>query len=115
MKEAVKKLERHVFVCTNERPNGHPRGCCHSKGSEELLKRLKEKSAAAGLQSRVRVQKSGCLDVCEHGPALVVYPEGIWYGGLSSDPETLNGQLDTLVESHLKAGVAVEALKIPGK
>jgi (2Fe-2S) ferredoxin len=113
---SVKKLERHVFVCTNERPEGHPRGCCHAKGAEVILKSLKEKAAAAGLQNQIRVQKSGCLDVCEAGPALVVYPEGVWYGQLApvGTPE-LEAQLLSIVESHWVQGQPVEELKIPGK
>ncbi len=115
-KPLIKKLERHVFVCTNERPDGHARGCCKTKGADAILKALKEKAAAEGLQSTIRVQKSGCLDVCESGAALVVYPEGVWYGGLSTDdPQRLEEQLETIVQSHLKCGRPVEALQIPGK
>lgn len=103
------KLTRHVFVCTNERPAGHPRGCCKSKGSEQLLQDLKLGAARAGLGKTVRVQKSGCLDVCESGPALVVYPEGVWYGGVT--------QADTqeLVQEHLVNGRPVDRLRIPTK
>jgi (2Fe-2S) ferredoxin len=115
-KPEVKKLERHVFVCTNQRAEGHPRGCCQSKGSEEILKKLKEKVAAAGLQSKIRVQKSGCLDVCESGAAMVVYPEGIWYGSLNTaDPELLEQRLNAIVETHLKGGVSVKELLVAGK
>jgi len=112
----IKKLSHHVFVCTNERPSGHPRGCCQSKGSEQILKQFKEKAAAAGLQNQVRAQKSGCLDVCEHGPAVVVYPDGVWYGGLAAPGSAeLESQLHSIVESHLKLGKPVESLKIQGK
>ncbi len=69
---------KHVFVCGHERPDNSARGCCFEKGSLELLKLLKSKSKQIGLEN-VRVQKSGCLDYCEHGPTCVVYPEGVWF------------------------------------
>lgn len=85
MRTLRNSLKLHVFVCQNERPPGHPRGCCKERGSEELLKALKAEAAKRGLTEGVRIQKSGCLDVCEDGAALVVYspaaPEGIWLGG----------------------------------
>src|SRR6185369_9579153 len=68
----------HVFVCTNRRPAGHPRGCCAEKGAEELRDYFKAKARAVGL-SNVRVNMAGCLDRCELGPTVVIYPEGIWY------------------------------------
>ena len=72
--------EKHVFVCLHERPNGEPRGSCAQKGSEALLKALKTEAKNRGLKDTVRVQKAGCLDNCEQGCSIVVYPEGVWYG-----------------------------------
>lgn len=105
----VKKLRAHLFVCTNERPAGHPRGCCKTKGSEELVGLFKAEVTKAGLATEVRAQKAGCLDTCEYGPTVVIYPEGTWYGNVkpSDVPE--------IVQSHLKEGRPVERLKIPGK
>ena len=77
---SVKKLKSHLFVCLNERPAGHPRGDCKSKGSEELLLAFKTEVAKKNLRTEVRAQKAGCLDVCEHGPSVVVYPDNVWYG-----------------------------------
>jgi len=105
----VKKLQHHVFVCTNERPPGHPRGCCKAKGSEELLQQLKAEVAKAGLTTQVRAQKAGCLDTCEFGPSIVVYPDNVWYGPVKPS------DLSEIVESHLKSGVPVERLRIRGK
>jgi (2Fe-2S) ferredoxin len=104
-----KKLKRHVFVCTNERPDGHPRGCCKAKGSEALVGLFKEELKKRGLASEVRAQKSGCLDVCELGAALVVYPDGVWYGNVQAS------DVPEIVESHLIEGRPVERLRIPGK
>ena len=70
--------EAHVFCCTNRRPAGHPRGCCAEKGSEALRDYMKSKAKALGLKN-VRINSSGCLDRCELGPTMVIYPEGVWY------------------------------------
>src|SRR4051794_36328035 len=81
-KPVIKSLRHHIFVCTNERPAGHLRGCCKEKGSEHLVQVFKAELSKAGLNSEVRAQKAGCLDTCEYGPSVVVYPEGIWYGNV---------------------------------
>jgi (2Fe-2S) ferredoxin len=68
----------HLFVCTNRRPNGHRRGSCAGRGSEPLRDYLKARAKELGLRY-VRVNTSGCLDRCEFGPVMVIYPEGVWY------------------------------------
>ena len=100
------KLRAHVFVCTNERPPEHTRGCCKAKGSEEVLQAFKLEVAKAGLKTDVRAQKAGCLDVCEAGPTVVVYPEGIWYGHVTA------ADVPEIVKSHLVEGKPVDRLKI---
>lgn len=109
MSKEPRKLKAHVFVCTNERPPGHPRGDCKSKGSEALVKAFKEEVSKAGLGGAVRAQKAGCLDTCEFGPSCVVYPDGVWYGHVK--PE----DVAEIVQSHLVNGIPVDRLKIPGK
>lgn len=71
-------FECHVFVCTNRRPDGHPRGSCAAKGSERLRDYMKARARQLGLTG-IRVNAAGCLDRCENGPCVVAYPEGIWY------------------------------------
>ncbi len=89
MRKLEHALDFHVFVCQNERPAGHPRGCCKERGSEALLQALKSEAARQGKTTRARIQKSGCLDVCENGPSLVIYspadPQGRWLGEVSLD------------------------------
>jgi predicted metal-binding protein len=70
-------FERHVFVCTNQREPGHPRGCCSAKDSVAIRERMKEMVKQRGLAKNVRVNAAGCLDQCEHGVTLVVYPETV--------------------------------------
>ncbi|HYX68431.1 MAG TPA: ferredoxin [Terriglobales bacterium] len=100
------RFEKHIFVCCNQREAGHPRGCCDPAGQAALQKAFKEKLKARGLKGRVRANKSGCLDQCEHGPNLVVYPEGVWYGGVTL------ADLDEIIESHLVGGRPVERLRL---
>lgn len=97
-------FEKHVFVCVNERPDGHPRGCCAAKGSRDLRDQLKIATLRAGLRDKVRVNAAGCLDQCENGTTVVVYPEGTWYGGVCVD------DVDEIVREHLVGGRPVERL-----
>lgn len=93
----------HMFVCCNRRPDGHPRGSCAAKGSEALRDYMKRRAKAMGLQ-RVRVNMAGCLDRCELGPCMVIYPEGIWY-----KVET-EADVDHVLEDHVRDGGRAEAL-----
>jgi len=98
----------HAFVCTNERPADDPRGCCAAKGSVELRDYLKQKAKEAGLKG-VRINNAGCLDRCELGPVIVVYPEGVWYFADSK------ADIDEIVESHLVGGHPVQRLQLGPK
>ncbi len=98
-------LERHVFVCINERSADDPRGHCVQAGSLAVLERLKGGAHDRGLKGRVRVNKAGCLDQCARGCSIVVYPDNVWYGGVTVD------DVDEILESHLCNGVPVERLR----
>jgi (2Fe-2S) ferredoxin len=67
---------------------------------------FKDAVAACGLKATVRANKAGCLDQCEHGPNVVVYPDEIWYGGVRLEDVT------EIVESHIAGGVPVERLRL---
>ena len=97
---------RHVFVCGNRRPDGHPRGCCAEKGSEKLRDYMKARAKELGLKG-VRINAAGCLDRCEHGPSLVIYPEGRWY--TVPDREAI----DRILTEDLAAGRPVPDLMMP--
>jgi predicted metal-binding protein len=77
--------ERYVWVCTNRRPDDHPKGSCAHKGSEELRDQLKSACNAQGLARTVRVMSSSCIDLCEHGIALAVMPDGTVLGDVTAD------------------------------
>jgi (2Fe-2S) ferredoxin len=70
----------HIFVCCRARDAGHPRGCCDPDRCEGLLKRFEVELDEQGLSGQVRANRAECLDQCEHGPAVVIYPQTIWYG-----------------------------------
>jgi (2Fe-2S) ferredoxin len=101
------KFERHIFVCCNQRPADHPRGCCDPSAQAQLQFLFKQKLAVLGLKDRVRANKSGCLDQCEHGPTVVVYPDAVWYGRVTA------ADVDEIIESHILGGKPVERLLIP--
>jgi (2Fe-2S) ferredoxin len=106
MAMADSRFRYHLFVCENRRPDGDPRGCCAAKGSLEIRQALRAELKRRGLAGVVRANAAGCLDACARGPSLVVYPEGVWYGGVSA------ADVPEIVESHLVNGRPVERLLI---
>ena len=100
-------FQRHVFVCINERAADHPRGCCKTKGSPEVRDALKKALKDRGIKGEVRANNAGCLDQCEQGVTVVVYPEQVWYGHVTVD------DIEELVEKHIVGGEAVERLMLP--
>jgi (2Fe-2S) ferredoxin len=103
---AVAPFERHIFICTNQRPEGHPRGCCSPDASDALQKAFKKALAERGLSRRVRANKSGCLDQCEHGPTVVVYPDTVWYGHVTE------ADVQDIVDRHLVEGEPLARLRL---
>jgi len=99
------KFEKHIFICGNQRPQGHPRGSCDPEARGELQAKFKLTLAERGIPgTRVRANKAGCMEQCEHGPTVVVYPDAIWYGRVTPD------DVGEIVESHIVGGKAVERL-----
>lgn len=99
-------LKYHIFVCINQRPAGHPKGCCASKGSRDLLEKLKEELERRQLFGSVMANGSTCLEVCAGGPCMVIYPEGTWYGPVKPD------DIKEIIEQHLMGGEPVERLRM---
>ncbi|HEX3436133.1 MAG TPA: ferredoxin [Pseudacidobacterium sp.] len=100
------KFKRHIFVCTNSREPGSARPSCAHSGSNDLHTLFKDKVKDAGLKATVRANKAGCLDQCEHGPTVAVYPEAVWYGFVK--PE----DVDEIVSEHIVSGRPVERLML---
>jgi (2Fe-2S) ferredoxin len=110
------RFERHLFICTNRRAPGHPRGSCAERGAEALRDAMKGElssclaaaasSGAAVDKGRFRVNGAGCLDQCEAGPAVVVYPDQTWYS-VSTEEEARE-----VVRTHLVGGQPVDRLRM---
>jgi (2Fe-2S) ferredoxin len=97
----------HIFVCCNRREPGSARGCCDPQGSEALRGAFKAELKKRDLGQSVRANKSGCLDQCELGPTVVIYPQAIWYGGVKLS------DVPRIIEETVIGGRIVEDLLIP--
>ncbi len=96
----------HVFCCTNQRPDGHSRGSCAAKGSVKLRDYMKVRAKEMGLGD-VRINSAGCLDRCEEGPAIVIYPEGVWYSAATRE------DIGEILQKHLIDGGRARNLLMP--
>ncbi|NWG29495.1 MAG: (2Fe-2S) ferredoxin domain-containing protein [Ignavibacteriaceae bacterium] len=105
----MKRFEKHIFVCENKRPEGHPRGCCSEKNSPEVRELFKRRIKELGLNATVRANSSGCLDACEHGVTVLIYPEQIWYGKITVE------DVEDIIQEHIIKNIPVERLKITDK
>ena len=100
-------FDKHVFFCTNQRANNE--GCCNNHAAQKMRDYVKDKVKQLGISSasnRIRINSAGCMDRCDDGPVIVVYPEGTWYTYVDES------DLDEIIEEHLKNGHVVERLKI---
>ena len=99
--------DKHVFFCTHQREDGSD--CCNRYNAQKARDYVKDKVKKLGISGRgnsIRINSAGCMDRCDEGPVIVVYPEGIWYTYVDES------DLDEIIESHLKNGNIVERLKI---
>ncbi len=98
--------QHHVFICCNQRSDG--RASCNDQGSQSLRDYAKARIKALGIAGagRVRINQSGCLDRCDSGPVMVVYPEEIWYTFIDEK------DIDEIIDEHVMGGRVVERLQI---
>lgn len=99
------KPEKYVFVCTNQRPDGHPRGSCLTRGSADVFQALRDVQGERGATT-FKVVATGCLEPCMTGPTVVVYPDDVWYGGVTAE------DAERIVDEHLIGGTPVEFLTL---
>jgi len=99
------KYKKHVFICTNQRADTSRKSCGEECGMN-LVKAFKKQIKEKNLKSEMRAQRTGCLDACDFGPSLVVYPEGIFYGNVQL------GDVDEIVNEHLINNRPVQLLII---
>ena len=97
----------HIFVCCNRREPGNSRGCCDPEGSGKLRDCFKTELKRRGLGPLVRANQAGCLDQCELGPTVVIYPQAIWYGGVQP------ADVERIIEETVIRGRVLADLLIP--
>lgn len=97
----------HVFFCVNRRDDGS--ACCANHPAQEMRDYAKARIKSLGLAGRggVRINQAGCMDRCEQGPVIAVYPEGVWYTYVDKE------DIDEIVEQHLQGGKIVDRLRLP--
>lgn len=103
----IPAFTHHIFVCCNHREPGNARGCCDPDESEALRNAFKAELKKRKLGHCVRANKSGCLDQCELGPTVVIYPQAIWYGGVKLS------DVPRIIEETVVNGRVLEDLLIP--
>ena len=98
--------KRHVFFCLNQREA--PEACCACHNAQEMQEYAKKRIKKLGMsgEGKVRINKAGCMDRCELGPVMVVYPEEVWYTYVDKQ------DIDEIVDEHLVNGRVVERLRI---
>jgi (2Fe-2S) ferredoxin len=103
------KPEKHVFVCTQNRPQGHPRGSCASSGCADVMNEFMAEIQNQNLFDKIGLTNTGCMGPCMMGPSVLVYPEGIMYGKVSKE------DVKTIIEQHLLGNKPVEKLIVPAE
>ena len=96
---------KHVLVCTQARPPNHPRGSCGANGSAVVLQEFSQQFEKRGLWGKYALTGTGCIGPCGNGPSVLVYPEGIMYGGVNKD------DVAAIIEEHLLGDKPVERLQ----
>jgi len=92
----------HLFVCTQQKPKGVP--SCPASGSLAVLDRLDREIQTRGLSDNVQLTTCGCMGLCDEGPTMVVYPEGVWYRRVQPS------DISEIVGTHLHGGKPVDWL-----
>ncbi|MCB1907601.1 MAG: (2Fe-2S) ferredoxin domain-containing protein [Rhodocyclaceae bacterium] len=99
------KPQKHVLVCVQSRPPGHPRGSCGANGCAEVYQRFMDEFQARNLWADFLLTNTGCLGPCASGPTVLVYPEGVMYSAVGAD------DVVELIDRHLVADQPVERLR----
>ena len=101
--------EKHIFICANQRPDGHPKGSCSEGGAASVADTFRAGLHARDLLGRFKVVTTGCLGFCGQGPMILIYPEGVMYQQVSA------ADIEVVIEEHLLGGTPVERLKVPAE
>ncbi|MDR1518655.1 MAG: (2Fe-2S) ferredoxin domain-containing protein [Planctomycetota bacterium] len=96
----------HLFVCGGGKLMGDKKGLCCTRGGQDLARKLMDEIEDRELSGQVMLSVSSCFGVCDKGPVVAVYPEGVWYGNVSV------GKVGELFDRHIEGGKPVESLMI---
>jgi (2Fe-2S) ferredoxin len=100
---------KHIFICTNQRPPAATRMSCGEVHGMEIVDAFRKKLKEKNLPFPVRAQKAGCLDICDFGQTIAVYPEGVFYVGVELS------DVDEIIEEHILNDRVVERLRLRRK
>jgi len=100
------KPKFHIFICTSCRINGQQKGYCHTKGAVDITTKFMEEVEDRDLGGEVMITNTGCFGICNDGPIVVVYPQGVWYGSVTEE------DVEEIIESHIENGKIVKRLLI---
>ncbi len=87
--------DKHIFICTNQRLPGAARKSCGEAHGLEIVSAFKNNLKERALPIKLRAQKAGCLDICDHGQTIAVYPDGVFYVGVQLS------DVDEIIEEHI--------------
>ena len=103
------KPQKHIFICTQNRGPGHPRGSCIQRGCAEVMDEFMFEFQQRSLGEKFRLTATGCLGPCDSGPNVLVYPEGVMYGKVKKE------DVAAIIDGHLIGDVPVDSLKVPAE
>jgi (2Fe-2S) ferredoxin len=98
--------DKHIFICTNQRAPDAPRRSCGEMHGMEIVDAFKNKLKVLNLPIKLRAQKAGCLDICDFGQTVAIYPEGVFYVGVELS------DVDEIIQEHIINNRVVERLKL---
>jgi (2Fe-2S) ferredoxin len=98
-------FKKHIFFCINARPPGNIRGCCAEKNSEKMQIFMKTRCKELNIKD-IRINNSGCLNRCELGPIMVIYPEGVWYSYQNEQ------DIEEIIDQHILKDKIVPRLQL---
>lgn len=102
----MNKPQKHIFICSSSRPTGQQKGVCHTKGGVDIMMSFMEEIEERDLGGEVFISNTGCLGFCDKGPVVIVYPDNVWYGGVTVD------DVEAIMDEHIEGGNPVKRLEL---
>lgn len=102
----MNKPQKHIFICSSSRPTGQQKGVCHTKGGVDIMMSFMEEIEERDLGGEVFISNTGCLGFCDKGPVVIIYPDNVWYGGVTPD------DVEEIMDEHIEGGNVVKRLEL---